>query len=846
MKTFIRLLSACLALATAHAAPLSTVFVVTTQTVSIPAGGYTVSFGIYWFGDDYPQSSAPGRIELRDAGGNLLGRVTASHYQTTGVSAYASLGYLTDVTSSVNIYAADGSPADGQLNAQWHITGVPPGTYTLRFFEYTTWANWLQATRVWTETTFLDGWTAGSPPTITWSSAPTSAASGAAYTVSAQGHDADGNLTQINVWKNGQPFAFAGGGNGTDGDSGNSTSDTGPQTITFTAQAVDGDGATSPVITHTVTINGPVNIPPTVTLVAPGGQTVTAGTALTITSHATDPDGNITAHNLDIQRPAGDWNYQGGFATGAPYQGGPVGSGADSTRTASFTFTDTGTYQVRSAANDGSGWVQSATVAITVIAPPPVQYSLVTSAGTGGTVSPGGTYNAGTVVTVSATPDSTHDFAGWSGDAMGTGNPSSLILDRNKSVQANFALKLFALTTSATTGGNVTPGGSYPYGTSVTVSAAPDATHRFIGWAGDASGSAPSILVTMTSPRNVQAIFTTKTAQTITFASPGNQLVGSPAFTLGASASSGLSVTYAVLSGPATVVGSQLQVTGPGAISVQASQPGDATFLPAANIIQTFSAAVPPPVQYALVTSAGSGGTVSPGGTYNTGTVVTITATPDSTHDFAGWSGDAAGTSNPLSLTLDRNKSVQASFTPKLYALTTSATAGGNVTPGGSYPYGTSVTVSAAPDATHRFISWAGDASGSAPSILVTLTGSRNVQAVFTSKTAQTIVFASPGNQPVGAPAFTLGGSASSGLPVTYVILSGPATITGNQLQLTGPGSVTVQVSQPGDATYLPAANVIQTFNAVAAAFLKYRPTSRTLFQTNATTGTTPFVLEKP
>ena len=87
--------------------------------------------------------------------------------------------------------------------------------------------------------------------------------------------------------------------------------------------------------------------------------------------------------------------------------------------------------------------------------------------------------------------------------------------------------------------------------------------------------------------------------------------------------------------------------------------------------------------------------------------------------------------------------------------------------------------------------------------------------------------------------ALGLGGTA-------YVILSGPATITGNQLQLTGPGSVTVQVSQPGDATYLPAANVIQTFNAVAAAFLKYRPTSRTLFQTNATTGTTPFVLEKP
>ena len=58
---------------------------------------------------------------------------------------------------------------------------------------------------------------------------------------------------------------------------------------------------------------------------------IASGDALP-TAELTDPDGNITGHNLDIQRPAGDWNFQGGFATGEPYQGGPVGSGADSTR----------------------------------------------------------------------------------------------------------------------------------------------------------------------------------------------------------------------------------------------------------------------------------------------------------------------------------------------------------------------------------------------------------------------------------------------------------------------------------------------------------------------------------
>jgi hypothetical protein len=75
-------------------------------------------------------------------------------------------------------------------------------------------------------------------PTITWNLSPASAASGQSYTVRAHGHDADGNLTQVNVWKDGAPFAFVGGGNGTDNDAGNPTSDTGPATITFTAYEV--------------------------------------------------------------------------------------------------------------------------------------------------------------------------------------------------------------------------------------------------------------------------------------------------------------------------------------------------------------------------------------------------------------------------------------------------------------------------------------------------------------------------------------------------------------------------------------------------------------------------------
>jgi hypothetical protein len=251
-------------------------------------------------------------------------------------------------------------------------------------------------------------------------------------------------------------------------------------------------------------------------------------------------------------------------------------------------------------------------------------------------------------------------------------------------------------------------------------------------------------------------------------------------------------------------------------------------------------------VQHSLVTSAGAGGTVSPGGTYNAGTVLNVTATPDGIHDFAGWSGDAAGTGNPVAVLLDRNKAVHANFSPKVFALTTSATTGGSVTPGGSYPYGTSITVSAAPDATHRFIGWAGGASGTAPSILLTLTGPLNVQAVFTDKTAQTLIFPAPADQPVAGPPLTLNATVSSGLPVSYAVLSGPASLTGNRLVITGPGAVTVQASQAGDGFYLPAAPVTRTFNAYAAAVLRYRPNGRTLLQGQLANGAAPFVVQTP
>src|SRR5680860_502661 len=74
-------------------------------------------------------------------------------------------------------------------------------------------------------------------------------------------------------------------------------------------------------------------------------------------------------------------------------------------------------------------------------------------------------------------------------------------------------------------------------------------------------------------------------------------------------------------------------------------------------------------ITYTLTTIAGISGTVSAGGTYNTGTVRTITATPSTYYSFTSWTG-STGCSGVAShtITMDANKSCTANFTPTAIA----------------------------------------------------------------------------------------------------------------------------------------------------------------------------------
>lgn len=84
---------------------------------------------------------------------------------------------------------------------------------------------------------------------------------------------------------------------------------------------------------------------------------------------------------------------------------------------------------------------------------------------------------------------------------------------------------------------------------------------------------------------------------------------------------------------------------------------------------------------------------------------------------------------------------------------------------------------------------------------------------------AQTITFGAPPQRQVGDAPFNLVAAASSGLPVSFQLLSGPATLDGSTVTLTGAvGVVHVRATQAGDGVYEAAPSVDAHFHVVQAA----------------------------
>lgn len=144
-----------------------------------------------------------------------------------------------------------------------------------------------------------------------------------------------------------------------------------------------------------------------------------------------------------------------------------------------------------------------------------------------------------------------------------------------------------------------------------------------------------------------------------------------------------------------------------------------------------------PTPKYALVIAASEGGAVSTsGGTFDKGTKVTVTATPDGEYLFDSWSDGS--TENPRDITVTSNLDLTANFVKKKYSLTVSIEGEGTVTEEvlvqgsvSDYNSGTKVKLTAIPNENWEFARWSGDVNSNELSIEVDILNSKSITAVF-------------------------------------------------------------------------------------------------------------------
>ena len=327
--------------------------------------------------------------------------------------------------------------------------------------------------------------------------------------------------------------------------------------------------------------------------------------------------------------------------------------------------------------------------------------------------------------------------------------------------------------------------------------------------------------------------------QTITFDPIADKLPGDAPFAINAMASSGLPVSVSIVSGPATIAGNTITLNGTeGTVVVRASQAGNGTYNAAPDVDQSFDVSklnqtitfepIPDklasdvpfainatassglPVSFSIVSGPASisGNTITLDG--NVGTVVVRASQGGNINYNVAAAVDQSFEVSKLDQTI--------SFDPIADKLPLDAPFGINASAASSLPVSFSIvsgpaTISGSTitlDGTEGTVvvraSQAGDA---------TYNAAPNVDQSFdVSKLDQTISFDPIADKLTSDGPFTLMATASSGLPVSFNMVSGPATVAGNTVTLTGAvGTVVVRASQLGNGNFNAATSVDRGFN---------------------------------
>lgn len=285
----------------------------------------------------------------------------------------------------------------------------------------------------------------------------------------------------------------------------------------------------------------------------------------------------------------------------------------------------------------------------------------------------GDDYAGGSLVRLRARADYGWAFQEWRGDARGKNAVIDVEVDRDLSITAVFVrdLESYTLTIKTQGKGRVTENviADYEEGTIVELKAVPSSGWLFQEWLGDEKGKKPTLVIEMDEDKTITAVFVEDTQ-------------------------------YYYLD-----------------VSVEGR--GEVTKSPDEDEYEEYEE-------------------------------VTLRAIPASGWEFKEWQGDARGSSAQVRITMDSDKKVKAVFVEeeRRYSLNVNISGNGQVSKSPDerdYKEGTRVSLQATPGNNSEFAGWSGDASGSSPSVQVTMDRDKNVTASFRERPSSYTVNASVG-----------------------------------------------------------------------------------------------------
>ncbi|MGH9736926.1 MAG: hypothetical protein ACRD8A_20340 [Candidatus Acidiferrales bacterium] len=229
---------------------------------------------------------------------------------------------------------------------------------------------------------------------------------------------------------------------------------------------------------------------------------------------------------------------------------------------------------------------------------------------------------------------------------------------------------------------------------------------------------------------------------TLTFAAIPSEIYGNPPFIVSASSASSGAITYSIVSGPATISGNTVTITGVGPVVVRASQAASGDYA-SATATTNFTVAIEvPTLTFALIPAQIYG---------NPPFIVSASSASSGAITYSVVGGPATISGNTVTITGVGPVVVQASQAAS-----------------GDYASATATT---------NFT-------------------------IATEVPALTFAAIPPTDYIDGNPPFTISASSVSAGAVTYSVVSGPATISGNTITITGAGAIVLEASQAASGDY--------------------------------------------